>query len=55
MTKMNEQQAAKYCKENKFRLDHWNCGYILECLLQDVGIELVGSWSELEDILWYNN
>ena len=57
MKKLNVIEAAKFCIDTNFSVDHWSCGYILEILLEtecNIVLETDTSWRELEDILYYN-
>ena len=58
MRTLTAKQAAEYCKQNKFRENEWSCGYILEVSLEvnaNILLENEESWTELENILFYNN
>ena len=50
-------QAAQFCKDNQVATKYWDCGYVLEAILEvDHNIKLPkeDSWKELEDLLHYN-
>ena len=53
---MTAKEASEYCKQNKFRVSSWDCGYALEAYLEldcNIKLENENSWTELEDILYY--